>query len=496
MKISLAGGAYSQAYHDISVQRCVNWYTQISSKEEKAKEGQILLPTAGTEEWLDLSSIGDRIRGMRVHKGILYVVVGNKFYSVTKSRTKTLLGTLDTIGHLRRVLIDVNFNDQIFIADNDLAYVYSVTAGTFTKITDTDYPGADSLSYVDGYIIAVRNNLVAYSAVNDVTSWNALDVFNPTFASDKVLAAITFQEAIVAFGEYTVEVYTQTGNSDAPWERIPRSTVLYGIGAIDSLVRFYGGLLFLGRSQYGGYAVYMANLTYEIQQVSPSSINQQLNTEDDLSDAFAYLYYNFEGHPFYTITFPSIDRTFVYDILTNEWHERASLKPYVSDTGQPLQGMLRNNCIEYFYGQVLYGDYYSGVIYKENRDLSTEAGNTITRLRVSPIMASNQAFVTVDSIELDVNSGAGLLSGQGSNPYVMFSSSIDGGQTWADETLLELGLRGKYSDRVNHYLLGTGRNWVVSIKVTDPIPVVINSLIVTTSVEPGDNGVDVNAGQQ
>ncbi len=483
MKFSLAGGSYSQVHHDISVQRCVNWYTKVSGETEQLKEERILVPTNGTTLWADLG--GARVRGLKVHKEYLYAVVDNKLYKIDQSRDKTLVGTLNRTGHNRRVLMETNFNDQLFIADNELAYIYDIQDDTLTLITDPEYVGADSLTYLDNYMVVTRDNYIRYSEVNDANSWVATDLFNPSAFSDSVLAVTSFQESLICFGEYSIEMFIETGNDDAPFERAPRMTTMYGLGAIDSICRFYGGVVFLGRSQYGGYAVYLASLQYDITQISPTSINQELNKGIDLSDSFAYLYYTNEGHAFYTLSLPSIDRTFAYDFLSQEWHERQSLKPFPLVTGQIDQGMLRNNCVEYYRSQVLYGDYYSGAIYIEDKDSCTEAGNAITRLRVSPIVAKEQDTISLESIEIDVNSGAGILSGQGSNPVLMLQTSKDGGQTWDQERLVSIGLRGAYRDRVKVHACGIGRNWVLSVKITDPVPLIINSVVLHGSMGEG-----------
>jgi hypothetical protein len=44
----------------------------------------------------------------------------------------------------------------------------------------------------------------------------------------------------------------------------------------------------------------------------------------NITDAIGYTYQQ-DGHPFYVLIFPSAEATWVYDVSTQLWHERAGV---------------------------------------------------------------------------------------------------------------------------------------------------------------------------
>lgn len=69
-----------------------------------------------------------------------------------------------------------------------------------------------------------------------------------------------------------------------------------------------------------------------------------------------------------------------------------------------------------------------------------------------------------------IDSGIGLISGQGSNPQVMLRVSTDG-QTWGNQRSCSAGKMGQYAREVAWQICGSsGRIWMPEIVVSDPVP--------------------------
>ena len=83
------------------------------------------------------------------------------------------------------------------------------------------------------------------------------------------------------------------------------------------------------------------------------------------ADAVAYTYQQ-DGHPFYVLNFPSANTTWVYDVSTGAWHERAGFQD-----GAFVRH--RANCQCNFGGEIIVGDHENGNIYA--LDMTTFAGN-------------------------------------------------------------------------------------------------------------------------
>jgi len=72
-------------------------------------------------------------------------------------------------------------------------------------------------------------------------------------------------------------------------------------------------------------------------------------------------------------------------------------------------------------------------------------------------------------LELVLNSGSGLVAGQGENPQIMMQYSDDLGRTWSNELWRSAGVLGAYQWRVTWDSLGASLNRIYRFKVTDPI---------------------------
>lgn len=482
MDIEIAGGAYQYDIGDINPQRCVNWYPKYSTKIEANKEtpqNRHLYPRPGLKPYISLG--GDRVRALYVHNDVAYAVVGTELWSIDLAGNTTDIGTLTNLQDgVDRVYIESGGNDTLMIAREDIAYSYDINADTITQVTDVDYPGCDYLTYVDGYFVVTRNGRVYFSELNDETNWVGNSVFTPTEKADKTKAVIAFNQQLYCFGTRTVEIYINDG--ETPWIRQPRATIEMGIAAKDTLAHHQDGVFFLGRNAQGGSRVMIIGKDYSTAEISPPSINMQINKNGIPTDAYAFFEYDYSGQSFYHLTIPSLDTTFTYDLITKEWHERQSRRPWNDFDGGYVYGKWRPYNLVTLGSKTLVGDYYSGDVYELDKNTYTDDGYEIVRLRTTKIFDQMQNFIGVSSLELDVNSGDGLLSGQGSSPQLMFRASKDGGRTWSNESLISLGTRGDYSKRAKINKLGTGRNWVFEMKVTDPVPIIITNAVAHGSV--------------
>lgn len=88
-----------------------------------------------------------------------------------------------------------------------------------------------------------------------------------------------------------------------------------------------------------------------------------------------------------------------------------------------------------------------------------------------PISDEN-VMLFVANLQVLMETGVGLTTGQGSDPQLMLSWSKDYGHTWSPERWLPIGKIGEYMTRVRLAgNLGQGRGWCFRVVVTDPIPV-------------------------
>jgi hypothetical protein len=237
-----------------------------------------------------------------------------------------------------------------------------------------------------------------------------------------------------------------------------------------SVAKLDNGLFWLGTDARGQGIVYRAN-GYTGQRVSTHAIEYAIAQYGNISDAVAYTYQQ-EGHAFYVLTFPTGNATWVYDVATQAWHERAGW-----DNGAFTRH--RSNCQCNFIGNTIVGDFENGNIYKMTLDVYAdydEPQKWLRSWRALPSGQNNLKRTAHHSLQLDCESGTGLADGQGDDPQVMLRWSDDGGHTWSNEHWSPMGKIGAYYQRVFWRRLGMTlklRDRVYEVSGTDPVKVAI-----------------------
>jgi hypothetical protein len=514
MNFNLLGGAYKSRDVSFNSQRCVNFYSVISAfrglnwtsalsfQTEQNKTQHAKMPTPGLDRFC--TNPGQRVRGIYVARSIskgqrCFFVVDDNFYELFRNGSSKLWGTLPGgVGCTQPVYMAIDDNNQLLIIDggstltyNDtyaivtnngtlIGTLFNLTTGTLTNVNTFDNP-ANSYDFPDS---ASQIGRVYYSQLNDFSTWPTVNVFTPTFRSCASLAVMALREEIAIFGEETVSVYYDAGSTPpaSPWVRVPNTTVDCGILAPHSLAKNKDAMFFLGTSAYGEPNVYLFDTGYNMTQITPPSVNWSIGSQVYLKDAIGFLEQSKDGHVLYFLTVPALNTTFVYDGISQEWHERQSQRPFLDQDGSVVWGMFRGRCKANFEGMHLYGDMYSGNILIEDYNTYTEDGLPIRRQLTSPIMSQENDFVSLGSVEIDYNAGHGASSGQGVTPILQIRTSTDGGQSFNPPRYLPLGKQAQYDYRALLTNIGTGRNWVIDIVITDPIFFAIKSAYAHGSV--------------
>ena len=400
-----------------------------------------------------------------------YVVSGTEFYKVTGlTATPTKLGNVTGSGP---VSIADN-GTQIFLACNPDGYIYNEVTNVFAKITDPDFTGAVTVAYLDGYFVYNEpdSQKVWVTQLLDGTSVDPLDFASAEGSPDGLVAINVDHREAWLFGTDSIEVWYDAGLADFPLTRIQGAFNEIGCVAAFSVAKLDNGLFWLGTDARGQGIVYRAN-GYTGVRVSTHAVEYAIAQYGNISDAVAYTYQQ-EGHAFYVLTFPTADATWVYDVATQAWHERAG---WNTSTGTFTRH--RSNCQCNFGGNTVVGDYQNGNIY--TLDLGTYADNGgvqkwLRSWRALPTGTNNLKRTAQHSLQLDCESGTGLNIGQGSDPEIMLRWSDDGGHTWSNEHLSKMGKIGQYYRRVFWRRLGMTlklRDRVYEISQTDPVKAVI-----------------------
>lgn len=465
MKTPILGSAYVARSVNAADARMVNLFPEIIP--EGGKEPAFLNRAPGLKfEVL----VGDGpIRGMWVLGDNLYVVSKDKLYKVSSTYAVTLLGTV--FGTTGPVSMADN-GTQLFIACNGPSYIYNSQTNVFAQITDPDFAGAVTVAYLDGYFVFNEPNSqkIWVTALLDGTSVDPLDFASAEGSPDGVVGIIADHREIWVFGTNSVEVWYDSGNADFPLSRIQGAFNELGCAAPYSIAKMDNGLFWLGKDARGQGIVYRAN-GYTGQRISTHAVEWQIQQYTDMSDAIGYTYQQ-DGHSFYVLIFPQANTTWVYDVATQAWHERAGFAG-----GEFTRH--RSNCQAFFQGDVLVGDYENGNIYSFDLDDFSDNGSIqkwLRSWRALPTGQNNLKRSAQHSLQLDLETGVGLNLGQGSDPQVVLRWSDDGGHTWSNEHWVSIGKIGEFYRRAIWRRLGMTmkiRDRVYEVSGTDPVKIAI-----------------------
>jgi hypothetical protein len=405
---------------------------------------------------------------MWVLAGNLYVVSADSLYKVTPAYAVTLIGTVLGTG-------PVSMSDngtQLFVACNGPSFIYNSLTNVFQQIVDPDFPGAVTVGYLDGYFVFNEPNSqkIWVTGLLEGTSVDPLDFASAEGSPDGVVGIIVDHGQLWVYGTNSIEVWYNSGNADFPFSRIQGAFNELGCAAAYSLAKMDNGLFWLGKDARGQGMVYRAN-GYSGQRISTHAVEWHIQQYGNLSDAIGYTYQQ-DGHSFYVLIFPTANTTWVYDVATQAWHERAGF----------LNGQFtrhRSNCQAFFNDMVMVGDFENANIYSFDLDDYSDNGSIqkwLRSWRALPTGQNNLKRTAHHSLQLDCESGVGLNLGQGSDPQVMLRWSDDGGHTWSNEHWVSIGKIGEYYRRAIWRRLGMTlklRDRVYEVSGTDPVKIAI-----------------------
>jgi len=450
-----------------SAERMINCYVEPCPPDSEFQA--MVLGTAGLTTWKDLN-IGFPIYGMQVMGENLYVVAGSNVYKIDSTKTVTLLGTIATAP--ARVMMTNNGTQMSILTESGTLYYCTSSASSLTQVTDGDYELSDSIATLDGYTIATekQGRTFQFSDINTTQDWQALNKQTVEADGSNIVVVAMNNLELWFFKETLIEVYYDSARPGYIFDRKEGVFIQKGCAAKYSVASLDGGFFFLGSDRI----VYQTN-GYQLVPISTFPISQEIETYSTVSDAYGFTYV-LNGHKFYTLTFPTEDKTWQYNITTNLWHERQSLN------GQEKQGRWRATTHAFFNGLNLFGDFETGIIYQADADVYTENGTPVLRKIISATLFANYARATFDRFTLMLDTGVGLISGQGSDPQLMLRVSSDGGKTWGFEEWQPIGPQGEYLKEVFWTSLGYGRSAIFEVTMSDPVKLAIVGAFLNSTV--------------
>lgn len=307
--------------------------------------------------------------------GRAFFVSGTSFCEQFDNDTFVVRGTVANDGiDLATMCSNGSAGDQVFIVSGSAGYIFTLSTNAFAEITDPAFPANPVMcEFFAGYFFVLLRNsrAIQWSALEDGTTWDLLDVFERSWAPDNINFIKRNGTHIWCVGTQTSEVLYATGGIEV-FAPAQESLIEHG-----SIARFAGqlmpeGVTTLDQDARGGAQVITFNgLTPNA--ISTYSINLEQASQAGILNASYAFVVQMEGHVWYVLNNRNPVNTFrltpVYDATEGLWHHWAHWDPS-SDVVRwiPFRGF----CHWFAFERHFIGDRLTGAVYELSFDILTD----------------------------------------------------------------------------------------------------------------------------
>jgi hypothetical protein len=301
------------------------------------------------------------------------------------------------------------------------------------------------------------------SGLNDFTYWDPLMFGIKEGRSDYIRSVLCDHEELILFGTESTEIWTNTGAAEFPFQRITGAFI--NDGSVSTYAPCSVGATFcwLGGTPDGQTRAYRAE---GLQPVRISTHAQEWAWNAPgfrIRDAVSFSYID-AGHRYWVVNFWQQQQTWVYDMNTQLWHERATWNA-------PGSNFLRY--IPWYHtfipewgegGKHIVGNPASGTLYEMSSNLFVDDDKAIQYQRAFPHLINENQYSYHHRLEVLMEMGA-LQSGE-PVPLLGLDWSDDHGHTWKTATIGRLmpgAQAGDYSKRAVFRRLGKARDRVYRV---------------------------------
>lgn len=490
MRIPFVGGSDEGRSTPWNATRSINFFVEPAAQDSKSPAA--LVGTPGTDLFAMFPSGSIRMFHVMVNR--CFVVSGTDLYELyTTGLYSASLGTVP--GTALIVSVDNGISslgvggNQILLLAGGLGYIFNILTSTLTQITDAAFPAnAHQVAFLDGYFIVTAGNMAfSVSELYNGLVWPALATAAAVAAADNIQKPFGSNQVLYLVKDSTTEVWQDAAiptSQGCPFAHIPGSLVNFGTVADRSVARVGDTVFMLGTTRVQDSAVYFGVVSVSgtsVQKISTPAIDYRISQLTSLADAIAYSYVD-EGHLFYVLTFPTDDLTFVYDVTTQSWHERST---HIANTSYAQHRHLSNEYV-FFGGKHLVSHHSEPKIYEMSSQFYDDDGVSIISIRTAPPLfdENEDDNIKIFKLVIDAETGVGDgTTGHNGAPTAWLSWSNDGGRTWSSEYSASLGKQGEFGTRLIWRRLGSPRNRVFRLRITDSVKKVLLGAVVNNGMK-------------
>jgi len=401
---------------------------------------------------------------------------------VSEGQTFKITGSTGAVSNLTGDLLELGArptftdNGDTLVMANGGKMVKTDGVALTAFIVDADAPTkVTHVAFLDQFILANEVGTGRFhfaDFVGDPDIWFAIDVFTAEANPDNLIALYVNKRIIYLIGTQSIEFWANNGID--PFIRLQGTTTGRGVIGKHSTVFVNEVAYFLDdRRRF----VSLVGTDLKIISTPFDKTIQNFDTVDDvLSD-----YVTIDGRHFILLTFPTEDRTLVYDLGGDYWGEWSYW-----DQGNNIRRRFLGNAYVYARGFNLhvFGSFRDGKIYTMSKDFFSDDGDDILFEKITGHIDYDTPDKDKISYKLTMRlkSGTGIGLGGNTEPNLQFSFRDNGNPQFGNVRFISLKTRGNTAFIRTIRNLGRFKTRQIKVRLSDQVPLVIGKTLETIDV--------------
>lgn len=431
--IALALRSNPSRYGHAGVARLVNMYSEETGTDSKAAWNIHAVDGLKTFATLPLGPIRAMLA---LTDNDLYVVSGRGLYRVDATGAATFVGGIATDGPVTMARNRASPPNIAIVSDG---IAYHCTANVLTQNLDPDLPPPVSVTALDGYFDYLTLDGRHFASDLDAPDVTAISYASAESNPDGGVRNWSRGRDLCIGGTRSLEFWQNVGGDPYPFQRTTAIDV--GVLAADSVATVDQTSAFVAHDN----TVRMLQ-GYQAQEISTHAVTRFIEGEDPAK--LRGCSWQRSGHTFYGLRGET--STWVYDLKTGNWHNRASHRSPTWRCGKTVQ----------FGRRIIAGDMTTGKLYELDPETYDEVGDELVCEVVNPPTHGFPYRIRYNQLFVDVVPGVGRV-GQPDhieNPAMLIDYSDDGGATFGGERSVVIGREGDRLRRVTESRWGVSRS--------------------------------------
>jgi hypothetical protein len=320
------------------------------------------------------------------------------------------------------------------------------------------------ISYLDGYwiihLLLDQEFRIAGPTSATRETWNSSDYFQAEGLPDKTISQATLIRELYSFGERSIEIFQNYGDAITPFGRT--FFIDLGCGAPYSVIQADNTLWWLSHDRR------IMKMNGRTPQLVSSPIDRTLKSLGTVSDCWAS---RIDIGGFYLLawTFPTEERTFVYDYQKDYWSEWIGYRNQVEDRLK-----MHSYCYADSWNRHFVGDPTTGAVLEmKMTDYDDNGYSRRFHRETAHITHGTDARKRHNHYLFNIKTGVGTL---GATEPVFIIQVNDDDKGWSDERWIPLGIVGSENTVLRVRVPGIYRRRRIRIVCTDAVDFRLNSI--------------------